>query len=125
MLLTTIGELDEILNCGATESVERLIVVAYDANVFVARSKLKENPFLDRIRVLIFVYDDVTEDLARLGILQQMVDCDRLDQGKIGSLHATIALKQRSVSFVSIQERMERSIAGAFASRRRVNHFFG
>ena len=69
-----LGAVDEVLDGGATEPVERLIVVADDAHVVVFARQFEEDALLDGIRVLVFVDDDVRERFARpLGIAQKLI----------------------------------------------------
>jgi len=62
ILLTTIGELNEVLDCRTSKTVEGLVVIADHAEVFGAFGELEEDLFLDGVGVLVLIDDDVFED---------------------------------------------------------------
>ena len=62
---TALGELDEVFDRRATEPVERLVIVADDADVLRPAREAEEDALLNGVRVLVLVDDDVLEAVLR------------------------------------------------------------
>ena len=52
---------ENVLNRRAAELVDRLIVVAHDADILIAPSQKRRQPVLQLVRVLILVDENVAE----------------------------------------------------------------
>ena len=66
-------KLDEILYGCSAEAIEGLIIVANDANVLASLRQAEEDPFLDRVRVLILVDDYMGEYVASNLVLDEVL----------------------------------------------------
>ena len=79
-------ELDEVFDGGTAEAIEGLVVVAHDADVFVAGRELEEEALLDGVGVLVLVDDDVLEDTT--GAREGGKDVERLllDEREVGAV---------------------------------------
>jgi hypothetical protein len=81
-------ELDEVLDCRATEAIERLVVVADDANVLRAAGEPEEDALLDCIGVLVLVDDDVLEAVHRAVVHEQRAVRSALKEREVDAVLA-------------------------------------
>src|SRR5262249_31939564 len=83
ILPAAFGKLDEIFDAGCAETIEGLVVVTDDAKVLGAARQLEEEKFLNSIRVLILVNDDVFEYPARTVHIIEGFERALLQEGEI------------------------------------------
>ena len=99
-----IWEGEEVVDGCAAETVERLIVVADDAEVLRAPREPEVELLLDGVGVLVLVDDDVLEDLVPDWTLRDATEGVGLDEREVSALGFRIAGQQRQVRRVHLEQ---------------------
>ena len=75
-------KIQDILDIGSPELIDRLVVIAYYAQVAVLRSQQPDQFKLDRIRILILIHHDITETFLVIfqHICLRLEELDRLNK---------------------------------------------
>ena len=64
ILLASLRKLNEVFDSGTAETVKRLVIITDNTNVLVSRRKLEEYALLDRVCILILVYNNMAKYLT-------------------------------------------------------------